>query len=51
MKKLTLDVDTLTVQSFEAVAPDTSLGTVHGREVSLDSFRPCATECTCPNTQ
>jgi hypothetical protein len=42
MKKLRLNVDALTVQSFATADQASSRGTVHGEECT------CPTNCTCP---
>lgn len=56
MKKLTLDLDTLAVASFETDAASETLGTVQGHDVPTNPY--CAghtvktycpdTLCTCP---
>ena len=42
MKKLTLALDTLAVESFETTPPDAEKGTVFGEQCT------CRTVCTCP---
>jgi hypothetical protein len=43
MKKLTLDLNALTVQSFATAPAAPSRGTVHGEQQCT-----CPTACTCP---
>lgn len=56
MKKLTLDLDALAVQSFETTATPEERGTVRGNAVALDAFSgSCPTcepidTCTCEET-
>jgi hypothetical protein len=48
MKKLTLDLDQLTVDSFNTVAPAAKRGTVHA-EQECTCYTNCYTYCnTCP---
>ncbi|HEU0051646.1 MAG TPA: hypothetical protein VFQ39_00670, partial [Longimicrobium sp.] len=48
MKKLTLDIDALTVQSF-ATHPVAGAGTVHGAADLQQQFQPVTTRNTYPN--
>ncbi|HEX6746316.1 MAG TPA: hypothetical protein VF092_03295 [Longimicrobium sp.] len=41
MKKLTLDAETLVVETFEASDTDESLGTVKGQEMYASSLLTC----------
>lgn len=53
MKKLSLDLDSLAVQSFETAPADPSgRGTVLGREAAFRSLglTECNTACRCPPT-
>ncbi|MBB4637626.1 hypothetical protein [Longimicrobium terrae] len=56
MKKLTLDLDAVSVQSFAVTAERTGdAGTVLAREAvfapSYIDWTRCATDCTCPDTR
>lgn len=56
MKKLTLDLDAVSVQSFAVTAERTrDAGTVLAREAvfapSYIDWTRCATDCTCPDTR
>jgi hypothetical protein len=49
MKKLKLDLDTLSVQSFATTAADAApQGTVHGAEATRTSCGGGPPFCTCP---
>jgi hypothetical protein len=52
MKKLSLDVDALAVQSFETAPAEPGRGTVLGREAAFRSLglTECNTACRCPPT-
>jgi hypothetical protein len=50
MRKLTLDIDTISVQSFETDALDDSRGTVQGLEFTFSGDGPICKTCSCPNT-
>jgi hypothetical protein len=51
MKKLTLDIDNLSVQSFETDGLDDSRGTVQGMATISGGWPLCNTNCSCPNTE
>lgn len=54
VQKLTLDLGSLTVQSFAAGSPDAVRGTVRGHDGLWGpsiQLSQCVTDCSCPNTQ
>ena len=57
MQKLTLDLETVRVESFATAATEADIrGTVQGREYGIVpsptlQFTFCRTDCSCPNTQ
>jgi hypothetical protein len=55
VQKLSLDLDSLSVQSFPTHAASPGRGTVHGNAAIWESpslqFTFCNTHCSCPDTR
>lgn len=50
MRKLSLDLDALTIESFATGRPENSRGTVQANEAVLASnFHSCLRSCYCPS--
>ena len=50
MRKLTLDLDELAVESFAADAAPAEGGTVHGQEFAPTNAHSCLRTACCPDT-